>query len=151
MLNSSDQERIKAWVRTQYPGAPSNFIRLCEVQFAAFQVIALTLGTEWSDRVVKPLINASPIKNDFLRRSIASPSESLQYTDRVARLAEYLTCLVPVPNFDSKLEDLRKKGLEETFYELRVANSLQKWKRLVKFVVPSKVKGQAGIHGKANL
>lgn len=141
MLNLNDQKRIKAWVRTQYPEAPSNFIRLCEVQFAAFQVIALTLGAEWSDRVIKPLLNASQNKSDFLRRGITSPRESLQYTDRVIRLAEYLTRLVHVPNFDSKVEDLRRKDLEETFYELRVAHSLQKWKRLVKFVVPSKVKG----------
>jgi hypothetical protein len=60
----------------------------------------------------------------------------------VIQLAELLTCLEPVPNFDAKLQDLRKKGLEETFYELRVAHELHEKGYLVKFVVPSGVRGQ---------
>jgi hypothetical protein len=140
MLTSDEQEWIKAWVRTQYPTDPPDLTRLSEIHIAAYRVIALTLGVEWCERIVKPLVNVSG--SDFLRRGIASNDESLRHVDRVIYLAEYLTCLAPVPNFHAKVEDLRKKGLEETFYELRVAYALQRKGCLVKFVAPSGVKGE---------
>ena len=142
MLTAQEQQKIRDWVKAQYPNAPEDFRRLCEIQFAAFQVIGLTLGTEWTDRVIKPSEKKSAKDDRFLRRAISSNDESVDYTHRVIRLAEYLTQLSSVTNFDAKIEDLRRKGLEETFYELRVANSLHKWNRLVKFVVPSNIKGE---------
>lgn len=139
MLSSDEQDWIRTWVRTQYPNDPPTLIRLSEIHIAAYRVIANVLGGEWCDRKVKPLAATSP--TDFLRRRIASPDESLRHVDRVIYLAEYLTCLKSLPNFDGKLQDLQKKGLEETFYELRVAYQLQRKGLLIDFVLPIGKKG----------
>ena len=108
MLTLDEQEQIRAWVRTHYPRDPLDKIRLSEIHIAAYQVIGLTLGVEWCDRMVKPLVTA-PV-NDFLRRGIASRDDSLRHVDRIIYLAEYLTRLSTVPNFNEKVKDLRNYG-----------------------------------------
>lgn len=140
ILPLDEQERIRAWVRSEYPDASPDEIRLSEIHVAAIRVLAQTLGREWCDQAIKPLAQVG--EHDFLHRNLADRNDSLMHVDRVIYLAEYLTCLSPMPNFEAKVQDLRAKGLEETFYELRVAHSLQLQHRLVKFVAPSGVKGQ---------
>ena len=140
ILSVADRERIRSGVRVHNPDAPPDFIRLAEIHVAAYEVLRQTLGTEWCDKVVKPL--SQKATRDFSRRDLASPNDRLAHVDRVIFLAEYLASLASVPNFEAKVVDLRTKGLEETFYELRVAYSLHKRGRLAKFVAPSGVKGQ---------
>ena len=138
ILSDADIAEIKRAAKGIETSESPEKVRSSEIHIGAYRVLALTLGRPWCDQHLRPLGKGN---SGFLKRSLATPEDSLKHADRVIHLAEYVNRLQGVPNFDRKIADLRTKGLEETFYELRVAASLLGRHRLVEFVAPSGLKG----------
>jgi hypothetical protein len=140
-LSPAEQQEIRDSVqslRSRFPELARQ-IRQAECYAGAIRIITRTLGASWCDKHAKPSPPAGA--HDFLRINFALGSTGM-HAMRVIALADYLTTLADVPNFGKKMEELSRKGLEETFYELRVARSLQRRGCLVKFLVESRVKGK---------
>ncbi len=104
----------------------------------ASEVILTTLGPEWWKKNFSP----GHRPDEFLAASDSSEDSRYDHQDRVTRLGDMLFALKECKGYDVFISSLKARDLAPVFFELWVANSLQKNGFIPEFVEQSGRKGE---------
>ena len=104
----------------------------------AAEVILTTLGPDWWKANILP---SASKPDEFLVTKDETEDGNYEHQDRLVTLGHMLYALKDCKGYETFIEALKTRDLEPVFFELTVANQLQKSGCLVEFVEQTGLKG----------